>query len=157
MICQEEHLHYGTFFWDVGAEVVYHLSGRKLLAEDAAERRDVPEGLYGVATATATFTAVAAGRTMYVAGLALPKAKGGSGRFKGRCYVCGERGHSKSNCSMTNLEKRPTEACTAVAGCEGIEPLERELGEEKGRNGEMVIDDMLWIWCVHVRAKWVNF
>eukprot|EP00435_Cladocopium_sp_Y103_P063068 s724_g24.t1 len=73
-----------------------------------------------VATATATFTSVAADRTMYIAGLALPKAKGQSGRFKGRCYVCGERGHSKSNCSMTNLERKPE----AVAGlcAESIKP-----------------------------------
>ncbi|CAL1157015.1 unnamed protein product [Cladocopium goreaui] len=117
---EEEHLRHGTFFWDVGAEVVYHLSGRKLLAVDEDAETERPEGLYGVATATATFTSVAADRTMYIAGLALPKAKGQSGRFKGRCYVCGERGHSKSNCSMTGLERKPE----AVAGlcAESIKP-----------------------------------
>lgn len=117
---EEEHLRHGTFFWDVGAEVVYHLSGRKLLAVDEDAEAERPEGLYGVATATATFTSVAADRTMYIAGLALSKAKGQSGRFKGRCYVCGERGHSKSNCSMTGLERKPE----AVAGlcAESIKP-----------------------------------
>lgn len=40
---EEEHLRHGTFFWDVGAEVVYHLSGRKLLAvdEDAETERSL--------------------------------------------------------------------------------------------------------------------
>ncbi|CAK9094935.1 Uncharacterized protein SCF082_LOCUS44602 [Durusdinium trenchii] len=47
----EDHLRYGTFFWDVGAEVVYHLSGRKLLAQTNpdAEKLQV-EGLRGVPT-----------------------------------------------------------------------------------------------------------
>lgn len=69
----QEHLRYGTFFWDVGAEVVlirlhlrfcsrqlvdmpqincsrqlgiarYHLSGRKLLAEDETERNHQRHG-----------------------------------------------------------------------------------------------------------------
>eukprot|EP00913_Durusdinium_trenchii_P002213 g2044.t1 len=60
----EDHLRYGTFFWDVGAEVVYHLSGRKLLAQTNpdAEKLQV-EGLRGVPTLRDFSTVkVAAGR-----------------------------------------------------------------------------------------------
>ncbi|OLP83168.1 hypothetical protein AK812_SmicGene36108 [Symbiodinium microadriaticum] len=67
------------------------------------------------ATTTATFTAVAAQRTMEVTGLSAPEPKGHMGRFKGRCYLCGEKGHSKSHCKLHgDLPKGPPEV---VAGC----------------------------------------
>lgn len=114
---EKEHICYGTFFWDVGVEVVYHLSGRKLKAEgDATGEPLLFVGqLRGEATTTATFTAVAAQRTMEVTGLSAPEPKGHMGRFKGRCYLCGEKGHSKSHCKLHgDLPKGPPEV---VAGC----------------------------------------
>eukprot|EP00441_Pelagodinium_beii_P031475 CAMPEP_0197640300 /NCGR_PEP_ID=MMETSP1338-20131121/14639_1 /TAXON_ID=43686 ORGANISM="Pelagodinium beii, Strain RCC1491" /NCGR_SAMPLE_ID=MMETSP1338 /ASSEMBLY_ACC=CAM_ASM_000754 /LENGTH=330 /DNA_ID=CAMNT_0043213135 /DNA_START=9 /DNA_END=997 /DNA_ORIENTATION=- len=100
---KKDHLMYGTFFWDVEAEVVYHLSGRKLLADEdtfsvegelGKDQRptDAAGQLRGEASTTATFTALAVERTMHVAGLALPKKEAKGGRFKGRCYICGQKG-----------------------------------------------------------------
>lgn len=98
---EKDHLIYGTFFWDVEAEVVYHLSGRKLLADESFSLEELGKDqtlanaageLRGEASTTATFTALAVERTMHVAGLALPKKEAKSGRFKGRCYLCGQKG-----------------------------------------------------------------
>ncbi|CAJ1448480.1 unnamed protein product [Effrenium voratum] len=100
---EEEHLRYGTFFCDVGAEVVYHLSGRKVIA--APENEALMEGLHGVATETETFTAVAAARTMHLSGLGLPGPKRPQRRFKGHCYLCGQRGHSKTHCSLQTRDE----------------------------------------------------
>lgn len=103
----EAHRRYGTYFWDVGEEVIYHLSGRKLHATElgggAGEGAPPPAfELRTAARASGTFTAAAAERTAHVAGLALPAKEATMSRFKGRCYVCGEKGHSKLNCA-----KRP--------------------------------------------------
>jgi len=125
---EEEHLRFGTFFWDVEAEVVYHLSGRKLIADDSNSSAITGTGVddkplqstsraefRGAATSTETYTALAVERTVHVAGLALPSKEGKSAKFKGRCYICGQKGHSKLNCALRGKqEKGPPEV---LAGC----------------------------------------
>lgn len=103
---EQEHRRFGTFFWETGSEVVYHLSGRKLHADDAdasdpcARQPALAAELREAWHASATFTVAAAERTACVAGLARPRTdKEPSGRrFKGACFICGERGHSKAHC-----------------------------------------------------------
>jgi len=110
----DTHNHFGTFFWDVGAEVVYHLSGRKLHAEPYDS--EIPElELRGAAHATVTYTAVAADRVAHIPGLSMPVKRESSSRFKGRCFLCGEKGHSKLNCALRG-DVGPAQG-QVLAGC----------------------------------------
>jgi len=151
----EVHRTFGTYFWDVGAEVTYHLSGRKLKAADpSAEPSSAsasasasaapfsltttttttntpavvlpsgPAALSGEARCTGTYTAAAAERAAVVAGLAMivkePKPEGSGPKFKGRCFICGLKGHSKVLCperSQAELVPPETHAAGVIAGC----------------------------------------
>mmetsp|Transcript_56629 Transcript_56629/g.184205 ORF Transcript_56629/g.184205 Transcript_56629/m.184205 type:complete len:375 (+) Transcript_56629:152-1276(+) len=144
---EEVHREFGVFFWDVGAEVIYHLSGRKLRAAEelptgsavgsdaAPSAAAVVAELHGEARATTAggYTAAAAERAALVPGLALAKgaearisAAQGEGprqhaaKFKGRCFICGLKGHSKLLCPARPIEPGlPPEECSrqVIAGC----------------------------------------
>eukprot|EP00927_Polykrikos_kofoidii_P066017 TRINITY_DN61697_c0_g1_i1.p1 TRINITY_DN61697_c0_g1~~TRINITY_DN61697_c0_g1_i1.p1 ORF type:complete len:368 (-),score=52.89 TRINITY_DN61697_c0_g1_i1:60-1163(-) len=111
---EQAHRPYGTFFWDAGEEIVYHLSGRKLQAADSgtvSAPADNALELHGAALPSRTYTAVAADRIAVVPGLAMPSCSASkqgqtssASRFKGRCYLCGEKGHSKRLCSSRSEE-----------------------------------------------------
>jgi len=115
---QEEHRRFGTYFWDTGAEVIYHLSGRKLKADTCSKDTLAPLAaleVHGAVCGSTTFTAAAAERTVVIPGLALPTPGPDASRFKGRCYICGEKGHSKLRCSKRqDLEPSPPHV---LAGC----------------------------------------
>lgn len=117
---EKEHLNFGTFFIDVGMEVVYHLSGRKLHAAEGPDSEllaplPVAAEISGVASSTATYTALAVDREVRAPGLAALAQKPVKASFKGRCFLCGQKGHSKLHCELRGtLAPGPPEV---AAGC----------------------------------------
>lgn len=123
---EEEHRQFGTFFWDVGAEVVYHLSGRKLYGDPQGEANvgaapmvwQAETELRGEAVATFTYTAAAVERKAHVPGLALPTAsRTQAPRFKGRCFMCGVKGHSKLHCPERGTVELHPSSSHLIVGC----------------------------------------
>eukprot|EP00965_Chrysotila_dentata_P151086 4994068-Pleurochrysis_carterae.AAC.1 len=143
------HTRYKTFVLDQGGPVVYHLSGRKVHAgripseTSAAVVALSPLSSVRVtqsdaAASSAGFVRGAAWSVARVSGLALPsgefprghgQASQPKGRFKGRCFMCGVKGHSKEYCSEGK------EGATAAKASVVLAPALCE-SEGVGTNGE---------------------
>jgi hypothetical protein len=132
----EAHKTYGTYVLDQGFEVLYHLSGRRARRATPSERQTdgQKERIHGVPTGTidlsrpatlqdssappttvmeGAFTSARSCRAT-IPGLVFmsvePDRKQLPRKFKGRCYHCNKRGHSKMHCPlMTSTDKQQVE------------------------------------------------
>ena len=106
----EAHSQYGNFVLDEGREVIYHVSGRKVglgrkgqgqpeVLEEGVSSLEVREG-DGSTRYTSARTKI-----VDVPGVESPAAASSqppppSSKFKGRCFQCGQKGHSKNYCKQ---------------------------------------------------------
>ena len=101
---------YGTYVLSSGAdEIIYHLSGRKLHAASQTAAGALNASINSASLCVANSDAYTTARRRIVAlpGIAVPPAASPGDSegtiskekaFKGKCFACGKKGHSKSRC-----------------------------------------------------------
>mmetsp|Transcript_8093 Transcript_8093/g.19922 ORF Transcript_8093/g.19922 Transcript_8093/m.19922 type:complete len:375 (-) Transcript_8093:214-1338(-) len=100
-----EHEQYGTYMLEAPEAMVYHLSGRKVRAAEEDLWMHLPSTPSNcvrlhLASAARAASRTLAGTVVAVPGLRAPPSTDtpGERRFGGRCYACGEKGHSFRFC-----------------------------------------------------------
>mmetsp|Transcript_60295 Transcript_60295/g.147964 ORF Transcript_60295/g.147964 Transcript_60295/m.147964 type:complete len:376 (-) Transcript_60295:120-1247(-) len=123
----KSHKNYGTYVLDQQVEVIYHLSGRRARRATTEEEQNEnnrkscsannssnmvpqPTVMEGAFTSARTCRATIPGLVFMSEGEQQDERKQLPKKFKGRCFHCNERGHSKIHCPrMTSADKRRTE------------------------------------------------
>ena len=121
------HKKYGTYVLDQQMEVIYHLSGRRARRATTEEEQNEntqmlcstnessnivspPTVMEGAFTSARTCRATIPGLVFMSEGEQEDRIQPLPKKFKGRCFHCNERGHSKLHCPlMTSADKRRTE------------------------------------------------
>lgn len=117
----QAHRAYGTYVLDQGVEILYHVSGRRARRAPTEEQNPHTQkqvkvegpSINGIIHPNlqlplkGAFTTARSCQAM-IPGLVFPSDKVSnsqqSKKFKGRCFRCNERGHSKMHCPLTILD-----------------------------------------------------
>ena len=121
-----QHAEYGTYILDQGTAVVFHLSGRKLRASDDSEdlgdvcsgrgpvtfsqdtarsMASAPDGRAAAGFVRGAETWVATAHAVGLERASCPLEPSKTHKFKGRCFLCGAKGHSKTFCPVATAPK----------------------------------------------------